>query len=374
MPAARARRRSRTRPARRPVAMAGSRRSTAATGAAAPSSAQLSPPKAIALAPTAACAKTTSRPEVEAARRPRRRPATRTRRRWRRRRAAGSRRAASRAGAWPGTGARAAACGGRRSARSSSRPGRRGAAPWPRAGRRRAGRRSRRGAAPRAPRRCCGRARPRSRAAASGWRARRRRAGAAPTRRRRTSTAAEASPPIISTRPPAMKSMLMCMGGPVMPEVELAGHGEVAGELRVLEVAHARRPHAGLGQPVVEPGGDAAAEVGADRLVDRGEHLQQHEDDADEGRAARPGVSPRCTAPTSAPMATRERGRQQPAQEEDGPPGRTASARSARGRTAKNFHSGRSRSRRSIARGLTGAAPPRGARAPSARSRTRRRR
>ena len=42
--------------------IAGSRRSTAATGAAAPSSAQLRPPKAMALTPTATCAKTTTRP------------------------------------------------------------------------------------------------------------------------------------------------------------------------------------------------------------------------------------------------------------------------------------------------------------------------
>jgi hypothetical protein len=45
-----------------PVAsMAGVTRSDAATGAAAPSSAQLSPPKAIALAPTATWANTTTR-------------------------------------------------------------------------------------------------------------------------------------------------------------------------------------------------------------------------------------------------------------------------------------------------------------------------
>ena len=43
-------------------AIAASSRSTAATGAAAPSSAQLSPPNAIRLVPTAAWAKTTIRP------------------------------------------------------------------------------------------------------------------------------------------------------------------------------------------------------------------------------------------------------------------------------------------------------------------------
>ncbi len=35
-----------------------------------------------------------------------------------------------------------------------------------------------------------------------------------------------------------------------------------------------------LGQPVVEPGRGAVAEVGADRLMDRREHLEQDEHDA----------------------------------------------------------------------------------------------
>ena len=66
-----------------------------------------------------------------------------------------------------------------------------------------------------------------------------------------------------------MKSIEIDSGGPVMPEVEVAGDGEVAGELGVFEVAHAGRADAGLGQSVVEPGRGAVAEVGADRLVDR---------------------------------------------------------------------------------------------------------
>ena len=183
-------------------AMAGSRRSTAATGAAAPSSAQLRPPNAIALAPTATCAKTTTRPRS-------RRPAAA---------ADGQRPEHGDVGAGDEQQApderllaqarrlvlelvqqRPAA---RRSAPSPSRPGRTAAAPWPRADRRRAGRRTRRGAAPRGPRRCCGPSRPRSRAAASGWRARRRPARGAPTTRRRTARPPRRAPPIICTRPP----------------------------------------------------------------------------------------------------------------------------------------------------------------------------
>ena len=38
-----------------------------------------------------------------------------------------------------------------------------------------------------------------------------------------------------------MKSIEIDSGGPVMPEVELAGDGEVVAELGVLEVADARR-------------------------------------------------------------------------------------------------------------------------------------
>ena len=68
-----------------------------------------------------------------------------------------------------------------------------------------------------APRRCCGRATPHSRAAASGSRAMRLRARSAPTRQIRTSTTAAARPPIMPTRPPAMKSIEYDNGGPVMP-------------------------------------------------------------------------------------------------------------------------------------------------------------
>ncbi len=47
--------------------------------------------------------------------------------------------------------------------------------------------------------------------------------------------------------------------------------------------------HAGLGQAVIEPRGGAIAEVGAHRLVDRVQHLQQHKNRA--GKGQRPGQS-----------------------------------------------------------------------------------
>ena len=156
--------------------IAGSRRSTAATGAAAPSSAHESPPKAIMLVADGRAREGDERGERELAagggeaegpedgdvggeheqQAPDDRPLAQARRL-----ASAARGGAA---AWSG------------SARPSSRRARRGEAPSRRAGRPRAGRRTRRGAAPRAPRRSCGRARRRSRAAASASRARRRRA------------------------------------------------------------------------------------------------------------------------------------------------------------------------------------------------------
>ena len=128
------------------------------------------------------------------------------------------------------------------------------------------------------------------------------------------------------------------------PEVEVARDGEVAGERRILEVPHARRAHAGLGEPVVEPGGGAVAEVGADRLMNRAEHLEQHEDRA--GKRERTGETDRRAARRR--RARPSRSRTPPAGSlSAGGPIHQAAARpgSAFGRTAKNFHSLRSVSR-----------------------------
>ena len=54
----------------------------------------------------------------------------------------------------------------------------------------------------------------------------------------------------------------------------------------IFEVAHPRRPHAGEGEPVVEPGGGPAAEIGADGLVDRRQHLERDEHGAHEDQRA----------------------------------------------------------------------------------------
>ncbi len=61
-------------------------------------------------------------------------------------------------------------------------------------------------------------------------------------------------------------------------EIEIARDGEIAGKRWILEVSHARRTHTGLGKPVVEPCRSAIAEVGAERLMNRTEHLEQYED------------------------------------------------------------------------------------------------
>ena len=82
---------------------------------------------------------------------------------------------------------------------------------------------------------------------------------------------------------------------------------------------HAWRAHAGLGEPVVEPCGSAVAEVGADRLMNRAEHLKQHEDRA--GKGERTGE--RSAAFDGADQHAhrdRERRRQDPSKREDRPP------------------------------------------------------
>ena len=155
--------------------------------------------------------------EVDAAARRRPPPAPRARRGWRRRRGAGSRasgrsrrRVASYCSWWSRVRRR-------RIARSSSRPGRTAAVPCSPADRRRAGRRSRRRAArsrTSSVLRSCQTALSRSSqcvashapASTSGAH------HANPNR-----TAAAARPPIMPTRPPAMKSIEYDSGGPVMP-------------------------------------------------------------------------------------------------------------------------------------------------------------
>ena len=68
---------------------------------------------------------------------------------------------------------------------------------------------------------------------------------------------------------------------PGLSEVEVAGRGEVVGQVAALEVADAVGPERGRHQPVVEDAAEAVAEQGADDLVDRRGDLRDHEDDAE---------------------------------------------------------------------------------------------
>ena len=104
-----------------------------------------------------------------------------------------------------------------------------------------------------------------------------------------------------------------------MSEIEVSGHREILRELRILEVAHARRIDTGAREPVVEPGRRAAAEVGADCLMERSEDLQEHEHDTDEREREREGIVPLDRADERA-HRDREHRREGAAQSEDRPP------------------------------------------------------
>ena len=116
-----------------------------------------------------------------------------------------------------------------------------------------------------------------------------------------------------------MKSIEMDNGGPVMPRSKSRATVKVVGQCGVFEMTHAGRPHARLGQPVVEPGGGPISEIGADRLVDRCEHLQQDEHSADKGERAGQAIAALHGAHEHA-HRDGEDGRQHTAQQEQGPP------------------------------------------------------
>jgi hypothetical protein len=102
-------------------------------------------------------------------------------------------------------------------------------------------------------------------------------------------------------------------------EVEVAGDGEVAGELRILEMSQAGGPDAGLDEAVVEPGRDAAPQVRAHGLVDRGRHLQQNEDDAYDGEGRGQSFAPLHGA-DERPHRDGEAGGEHAAQDQRRPP------------------------------------------------------
>ena len=82
---------------------------------------------------------------------------------------------------------------------------------------------------------------------------------------------------------------------------------------------HARQAHAGLGEPVVEPCGGAVAEIGRDRLMNRAEHLKQHEDRAGKHERAGEEIAALHGIDKHA-HRDRDRRRQDPSQQEDRPP------------------------------------------------------
>src|SRR5205823_7938591 len=51
-------------------------------------------------------------------------------------------------------------------------------------------------------------------------------------------------------------------------QVEVARDSEISGQLRILEMTHARRANTRLGEPVIKPRGGTVAKVGADRVMD----------------------------------------------------------------------------------------------------------
>ena len=244
------------------MAIAGSSRRTAATGAAAPSSAQLRPPNAMSDVPTAHCAKTTSSPRSSRPCRLPPTPAPRTRGRWRR--ATRSRLQQQRPLAQP-----------RRLVLQLVQPRAPGDEPIDRpAGQAEqpqllAGRRI-----DRQPIRIVGvalRAADLVGVAVVPDRA----LAQQPVRRQPAAGEHERRPPgegeQHDRRGEAADQLDQAAGdevhrdttaaGPVMPRSKSRATVRSAGERRVFEVAHARRAHARFGQPVVEPRRRAIAEV-----------------------------------------------------------------------------------------------------------------
>ena len=105
------------------------------------------------------------------------------------------------------------------------------------------------------------------------------------------------------------------------PEVEVARDRQVVGELGILEVTHPRRHHGRRREPVVEKGRGPIAEVGADRLMHRDEHLHEQESRAGKGQRPAEGLTP-LDGPDEHAHREGEDGRRQPAQDERRPPGR----------------------------------------------------
>ncbi len=86
-------------------------------------------------------------------------------------------------------------------------------------------------------------------------------------------------------------------------------------------MTHARSSGARLGQAVVQPGRRAVAEISADRLMDRRQHLEQHEHDPRE-RERPAEVSAALDGGDEHAHGNRKHGGQGATQQEHQPPGR----------------------------------------------------
>ena len=122
-----------------------------------------------------------------------------------------------------------------------------------------------------------------------------------------------------------MKSIEIDSGGPVMPRSKSRATVRSLVSVGSSRWSHARRTHARLGQAVVEPRGGAVAEVGADRLMDRRQHLEQDEDRADQRERTGEPVAALHRADERA-HRDGEDGGQHAAQHEHAPPGQRPAA------------------------------------------------
>ena len=122
------------------------------------------------------------------------------------------------------------------------------------------------------------------------------------------------------TRPPAMKSIEIDSGGPVMPRSKSRATVRSPVSAGVLEMPHAGWAHARRGEPIVEPRARAVAQVRARGLVNGREDLQEDEHRADEREGGDQAVAVLDRGDERA-HRDREHRRQRAAQDEHRPPG-----------------------------------------------------
>lgn len=108
---------------------------------------------------------------------------------------------------------------------------------------------------------------------------------------------------------------------PGLPEVEVAGRGEVVGQVAALEVADAVGTERGRHQPVVEDTAEAVARERTDDLVHRWGDLGDHEEEGEHGERHRQ-VGPGLEAPDEETGRDRQAGRHEGADQEQQPPRR----------------------------------------------------